>query len=114
MTRELLEEICLSKPGATHDIKWGNDLCYLVAEKMFAATSVLPPFQVSLRVLPEEFDTYTERPGISPAPYLARYKWIKVGEVDALSKSEWEHLLEQSYQLTFQKLPKKKQAEILS
>ena len=102
----------MSKPGASQDIKWEHDLCYLVGAKMFAATNINPPFQVSLKVDPEAFEDLIERPGIVPAPYLARAKWVKISDVNALSLEEWEQLLEQSYQMIFGKLTKKMQREI--
>ena len=113
MTRELLEEICLSKKGATYDIKWGKDLCYLIGEKMWCATGTEPPFHVGFKTTPEDFASLTERQGIEPAKYLARAHWITVKELHSLSKEEWEQQLEQAYQLVFQKLTKKKQREIL-
>ena len=36
MNIEQLRKFCLSFPGATEDIKWGNDLCFCVGKKMFA------------------------------------------------------------------------------
>jgi predicted DNA-binding protein (MmcQ/YjbR family) len=42
-----------------------------------------------------------------PAPYLARYKWIYVDDINRLSTKDWEHYVEQSYKLIKSKLPKK-------
>lgn len=108
MDIELLRKTCLSMKGATEDIKWGSDLCFCVGAKMFCVTGVeSPELFVSLKVQKEEFDELIERPGISPAPYVARYKWILVEGSDVLTKAEWLHFIKQSYQLVHNKLPKK-------
>ncbi len=40
MNLEHLRKYCLSFPGVTEDVKWGNDLCFCVGEKMFCVTGV--------------------------------------------------------------------------
>ena len=107
MNLELLEKICGKLKGTTKDIKWENDLCFLVGEKVFCVTGLEPPLAVSFKVLPEEFIDLTNRAGIVPAPYLARYKWILIKDMNALSKQEWQYYIEQSYNLIFSKLNSK-------
>ncbi len=114
MTHDLLEQICLAIPGTEIDVKWGNDLCYMVGKKMYCVTGTHPPVQVSLKVDPNEFDELTDREGIIPAPYLARYKWIHVSDVSALSSPEWERLIQNSHQLVYQRLPRKIRDGILT
>ena len=112
MNHEQLEQLCMQLPGTEIDIKWGNDLCYVVGKKMYCITGLNPPLQVSLKVLPEKFGELTEREGIFPAPYLARYKWILVREPNTLSAKEWNELIPQSYQLVFDKLPRREKQAI--
>ena len=50
--------------------------------------------------------------GIIPAPYMARNHWVAMIEMDALRQPEIKELIQTSYQLVFEKLPKKKQAEL--
>ena len=38
MTRDELHAAAMALPGATLDIKWGDDHCYCVGGKMFCAT----------------------------------------------------------------------------
>jgi predicted DNA-binding protein (MmcQ/YjbR family) len=105
---ELLRKTCLNFKGATEDIKWGSDLCFCVGAKMFCVTGVdSPEFFVSLKVLDKEFSDLIERPGISPAPYVARYKWILVNGSETFTNAEWQHFIEQSYELVRDKLSKK-------
>jgi predicted DNA-binding protein (MmcQ/YjbR family) len=55
----------------------------------------------------DEFDELSNSPGIRPAPYVARYKWVLVEDVDRLSRKEWAQYVKQSYDLVKAKLPKK-------
>ena len=107
MDIETLRNFCLSLPAATEDIKWGQDLCFSVAGKMFCVAGLEGPLTVSFKVRDEEFDELASAPGMRPAPYVARYKWVLVEEVGSLSRVEWEHYLRQSYQLVRARLPKK-------
>lgn len=108
MDIELLRKTCLGFKGVTEDVKWVKDLCFCVGEKMFCVTGIdQPEFTVSLKVLPNEFDEMTERPNITPAPYVARYKWILIEQPDALTVKEWQHFIHQSYELVRDKLPRK-------
>ncbi|NEM98875.1 MmcQ/YjbR family DNA-binding protein [Pontibacter burrus] len=112
MNIEELRALCLALPGVTEDIKWGADLCFLVGEKMFCVTSIDPPHSVSFKVTDEEFDGMVARPGIIPAPYMARNKWVNVQEWSVLTDAEWNNYVKQSYGLVKAKLPKKTQKEI--
>ena len=107
MDIEKLRAFCMSLPSVTEDVKWGNDLCFLIGEKMFCVTGLSGPVKFSIKVKDEEFDELTSRPGIVAAPYLARYKWVLVENPAVLSRKEIEHYIKQSYELVKSKLPKK-------
>lgn len=108
MDIEALRKLALGLPHATEDVKWGSDLCFCIAGKMFCVTGLEQAvFGVSLKVRDDEFDEMCSRPGISPAPYVARYKWVWVQGADTLTNAEWEHYVRQSYELVKAKLPAK-------
>jgi predicted DNA-binding protein (MmcQ/YjbR family) len=107
MNIETLRELCRSLPAVTEDIKWGHDLCFSVAGKMFCVAGLDGPLTVSFKVRDDEFDEVANSPGMRPAPYVARYKWVLVEEIDKLGRKEWEHYVKQSYELVKAKLPKK-------
>ena len=51
-----------------------------------------------------------ERPGIIPAPYMARNMWVQEQELgEALDRQELEALIKTSYELVVAKLPKRAQ-----
>lgn len=108
MNAEWIRDLCLSFPHTTEHIQWGDDLVFKVAGKIHAVT-VLKPARVWLcfKVSPENFSELVELPGIIPAPYLARAKWVALETKDALSSDELALLLRESYDMIVAKLPKK-------
>ena len=108
MNIDQLQKLCLSFPGATEQIQWGDDLLFKVGGKMFAVASLEPAkVWISLKTSPENFAELTERPGVIPAPYLARAKWIALESADALPDPEISQLVRESYELVLAKLPQK-------
>jgi predicted DNA-binding protein (MmcQ/YjbR family) len=107
MNIEELRRITLTLPKVTEDIKWGNDLCFCIGEKMFCVTGLEGEFKASLKVENDNFEALCARPHISPAPYLARYKWVLIDGKAQLSDEEWKTLVETSYRLVRDKLPAK-------
>lgn len=109
MTLDGLRQICKALPGATEDVKWGQDLCFSVGGKMFAAVNLEPPHQLGFKCTPETFAELVEREGIIPAPYMARNMWVQETELgEALERRELQALLRTSYELVAAKLPKSK------
>jgi predicted DNA-binding protein (MmcQ/YjbR family) len=107
MTVDIIRSICKKLPGVTEGVKWGADLCFMVGEKMFCVANLEGPLSASFKVKDEEFGEMTSRTGIIPAPYVARYKWIMIENNKALTKTEWEFYIKQSYELVKAALPKK-------
>jgi predicted DNA-binding protein (MmcQ/YjbR family) len=108
MNIDWIRDLCLSFPQTTEQIQWGEVLVFKVAGKIHALT-VLQPAKtwLTFKVSPENFADLTERPGIIPAPYLARAKWVALETKDALSPDELARLLRESYDLVVAKLPRK-------
>ncbi|NEU07827.1 hypothetical protein GZH53_05840 [Flavihumibacter sp. R14] len=109
MDLETIRTLCLKLPHTTEGIKWENDLCFMLATKMYCVTGLNEPFSCSFKCSDEDFGKLIEIPGIIPAPYMARNKWVNIQEPTALSDDEWEYYIENSYRLIKSKLPKKVQ-----
>lgn len=62
---------------------------------------------MSFKCTPEQFAELTERNGIVPAPYVARYHWVALERFDALKDSELKSLIKNSYEMVLAKLPRK-------
>jgi predicted DNA-binding protein (MmcQ/YjbR family) len=113
MNIEELQSICRKLKGVTEDIKWENHLCFNVGNKMFLVTAPdAIPHSASFKVSDEDFADLTSQEGFIPAPYLSRYKWIHVDDINRLNKKQWEYYIKQSYQLIASKLPPKAKKEI--
>ena len=109
MDLEQIREFCLSLPHVTERVQWGNDLLFCIGEKMFAVTGLdaTYPTKLSFKCTPEKFAELIEIDGIIPAPYVARYHWVALENLDALPPRELRELLKNAYQLIHDKLPAK-------
>ena len=107
-----IRKLCLSFPDATEDMPWGDDLCFKIRGKIFAGMVLsdgrFP--RITLKSAPESFHNLLETEGISPAPYVGRYKWIQLASSNLLPASDLESLIRQSYELVAAKAPKAKTA----
>ena len=112
MDIEILRSICLSFPAVTEEVKWGNDICFCVGEKMFCVTSLEPPHKFSFKVTDAEFDELAGSEGFIPAPYLARARWVLVTDSSKLSRKDLKKYLQQSYDLIKAKIPKKQRKDL--
>jgi len=113
MSVDWVRRYCLSLPHTTEMVQWGHDLLFKIAGKMYAGMPLEPSaIWLSLKSTPEEFAELTERPGIIPAPYMARAFWIALEHEDALPARETKRLIRQSYDLVVAKLPKKTRAAL--
>ena len=110
MTPQQVADFCLQLPGAREDYKWGGVRVFsLAGNKMFALFSEALAFKVA----PELFLGMVDRPGIRPAPYLARAHWVSMSEPFPLLDAELREWLTRSHQLVVRRLPKIRQAGLL-
>jgi len=102
-----LRTYCLSFPHATESLQW-ESLVFKVAGKIFAIAALEPERHVlSIKCAEEKFAEMVECPGVVPAPYLARAKWIALESEDALPHQQLRALIRESYDLVIAKLPRK-------
>lgn len=107
--------IAAALPGATEDIKWGADLVFSVGGKMFCVFLLDEQGHArtcSFKVDDGRFLELTGLPGIEPAPYLARAKWVQLRPGHALAGRELDTLVQRSHALVAAKLTKKLQREL--
>jgi predicted DNA-binding protein (MmcQ/YjbR family) len=113
MDIDALRQYCLEFPHTTENVQWGCDLCFKVDGKLFAVTPLEPaPVQLSFKCTPEMFAELCERPGVRPAPYMARAQWVALEQLNTLPDSELRDLIAESYRLVWERLPKKRQLEL--
>jgi predicted DNA-binding protein (MmcQ/YjbR family) len=86
-----------------------HDLCFCVSGRMFTVVSLERPHSIAFKCTPETFGELIERPGIIPAPYMARNMWVQEQELgEVLDRQELAMLVRASYDLVVAKLPKSK------
>jgi predicted DNA-binding protein (MmcQ/YjbR family) len=105
-----IRKLCLSLPDATEDEPRPDDLCFKIRGKIFTGMALsdgrFP--RLTLKAAPEAFHDLLEIEGVSPAPYVGRYKWVTLANSNILPAKELEALIRQSYELVAAKAPKNK------
>jgi predicted DNA-binding protein (MmcQ/YjbR family) len=115
MELQWLRPFCLTFPHVHEQLQWEIDLVFKVGGKMFLVLPLEPARVVcSFKCTPEMYGELVERPGVVPAPYLARASWVALQSGDAVSAAELKRLVRQSYELVYEKLPKKTRLEMQS
>ena len=108
MDIEMFREYCLTLPGTTEDMKWGDNLCFMIEEKIFVIAS-LDGGTFNFKCDPEDFEELTARDGISQAPHFAKGQWISLIDFDVMPDHELKSRIATSRELVLRKLPKKTQ-----
>jgi predicted DNA-binding protein (MmcQ/YjbR family) len=106
-SKDPLYELCRSLPGVTEDVKWGDNLVFSVAGKMFAVFDLPAGEPLSFKVDRDAFALMIQQPGIRPAPYLAKHSWVAVDGRDTLPREVLEDLLGEAHAIVAAKLPRR-------
>ena len=115
MDIDAIRQHCLGFPHTTENVQWGSDLCFKVDGKLFAVAPLeVAPVRLSFKCTPENFAELCERPGIIPAPYMARAQWVALQSLSAVPDDELRELIAESYRLVWERLPKKRREELAS
>lgn len=105
-----IRELCLSLPEATENMQWGDDLCFKIRSKIFAIVVLsdgrFP--RTCFKCTAEKFNELLEVEGITPAPYVGRYKWVLLANSNVLAAHELESLIRHSYEMVAAGAPRKK------
>jgi predicted DNA-binding protein (MmcQ/YjbR family) len=114
MSARQLEALCGHWPGVTSDIKWETNRVLSVGGKMFAMTpdDGSDGGRLSCKVDDARFLELTDQPGIIPAPYLARARWISIVEPHRFATVELEGYIRDAYTLVRGRLTRKYQAAL--
>ncbi len=113
MDIEAVREYCLRFPHTTEIVQWGADLCFKVDGKLFVVAAIeMVPQRLSFKVTPENFAELCVRTGIIPAPYMARAQWVSLLGLNVVPDDELRDLIAESYHLVWERLPKKRRAEL--
>lgn len=98
MNVDTIRKLCLSLPDATENLQWEDELCFKVRGKIFAMVGLSSvPQRLVFKSDPEAFQELLEHEGVVPAPYVGRYKWLMLENLDVLSKPEIDRRIKKSY-----------------
>lgn len=117
MDTEAVKNYCASLRGATvrlHESP-SNVLVYSVGDRWFAYFKTSEPerWRFSFKVTPDRFLELTDMPGVKPARFRGRHRWITIVDVRRMPADYLRELIEWSYRHALAGLSKKRRAELL-
>ena len=96
-----VKEHCSLYPGASSKLfgSPSNVLVYYARGKKFAyfKTSAPEKWRFSICTTPERFLELTDVPGIKPARYMARFRWVTIVDVSSVPADYLKELIDWSY-----------------
>jgi predicted DNA-binding protein (MmcQ/YjbR family) len=109
MNIEELREYCMAKKAVTESFPFDETtLVFKVAGKMFCLTDLGDDFAVALKNDPEKNMELREQfPAVRPGYHMNKQHWNTVEVDGTISDETLKKLVDESYQLIVQKLPKK-------
>lgn len=113
MSPDAVAHYLMQLPGVREDRKWGSNRVFSIAGNKMIAVLDFMGDGLAFKVDDDLFLGFTDRPGIHPAPYLARAHWISMAAPYPLSDLELQALLRRSHQLVVNRLPKLKRIGLL-
>ena len=116
MNLEDLREYCLSKPGVTEGLPFGEDtLVFKVGEKLFLLTSISLGNQFNVKCDPELAMELRERhPEVTPGYHMNKKLWNTIKMDGNLSDKQLFEMIDHSYGQVFKGLPKNVQEALAS
>jgi predicted DNA-binding protein (MmcQ/YjbR family) len=115
MNIESLREYCLSKPGASEALPFGDEtLVFKVGGKIFALTSLdATPLSVNLKCDPERAVELREQyDAVVPGYHMNKKHWNTVRLNGSFRVADLQDWIDHSYDLVKKSLPKAVQAEL--
>jgi predicted DNA-binding protein (MmcQ/YjbR family) len=116
MDTRQLKAFCAALAGAQVEQAHApaNILVYSIGDKTFAYFKTSEPerWRFSFKASPERFLELTDIPGVRPARWLGRHRWVTVVDVRTLPDAYLCELVEWSYRHALGKLGRARQAEL--
>jgi len=111
MNIEELRDYCLSKPGSTEGLPFGEDtLVFKVGEKIFLLVSLSTGNRFNAKCDPERAVMLREQyEEIIPGYHMNKKHWNTVYMNGRLTLKQLQEIIDHSYELVYNSLSKKKQ-----
>lgn len=107
MTREEFDAYCGTLPSVSHVIQWGGASVWKVGGKIFAICAhwgAGDQQKIGFKCNDLSYRILIEQPGIVPAPYLARAKWVQLVNESAMTDDEVRSYIGDAHQIIAGKL----------
>ncbi len=102
----------LSLPATTLVHQWGDASVGKIGGRIFAIHALGDTSAISFKCSEMAFDMLPELDGISPAPYLARAKWVQVVPGAPLTEAELAAYVAEAHRLVAARLTRKQRDEL--
>jgi len=115
MIRSEFDACCGALKGTTNVEQWGGASVWKIGGKIFAICSQWGAgshSKISFKCSDLAYSILIEQPGIVPAPYLARAKWVQIENADALTDVDLRDYIEAAYRIITAKLTRKQRKEL--
>jgi predicted DNA-binding protein (MmcQ/YjbR family) len=111
LNTEFIREYCLAKPSVTEGFPFGDDtLVFKVHQKLFLLLSLGDNKSFNVKCNPEQALAYRANyPEITPGYHMNKTHWNTVNFNGNLPDALMAEMIDHSYQLVFDSLPKKLQ-----
>jgi len=116
MNIETLREYCLSKKAVTEDFPFGEDtLVFRVLNKIFLLVSLSSnPLQFNAKCDPDKvIELRDQYDAVQPGYHMNKKHWNTVIMNGSLSNAQLKEMIDDSYNLIVQSLPKKERENLL-
>lgn len=115
MNIEEIRQYCLSKPHATEDFPFDDEiLAFRVMNKIFACINLNHPDWFCLKCDPDyALELREQYPSITGAWHWNKKYWNQLASGSDLSDAMVRHLIDHSYDEVIKKLPKKVRSQLI-
>ena len=115
MTRLEFDAFCRTFKAVVNVEQWGGASVWKLGGKIFAICSKWGAgshTKISFKCSDLTYSILREQPGIIPAPYLARAKWVQIETADAMSDQDIKDYIKAAYFMIMGKLTKARRKEL--
>jgi predicted DNA-binding protein (MmcQ/YjbR family) len=115
VTRREFDDYCRTFKGAANVEQWGGASVWKLGGKIFAICSKWGAGRqpkISFKCSDLAFSVLCEQPGIIPAPYLARAKWVQLEDPGAMGGEDIKAYIQAAYFIIMAKLTKAQRREL--
>ena len=116
MDIESIRNYCLLKDGVTEELPFDEDSpVYKVMGKIFAITSLTPPYRINLKCDPEKAIELRERyDAVSPGYHMNKTHWNTIDLASNIPPKLIKEWIDHSYDLVINGLTKKKKEKLVT